>query len=294
MSAHRCGTIALLGRPNTGKSTLLNRLAGERLGVVSPRPQTTRRAVRAIVHRPDCQYVFVDLPGTPALRAGPLARALERETAGGARDCDVVAFVVEPLRYGPAERWALSRAGEGQPIVAVVNKIDRVRPRLALLPFLERLDREPRFAAIVPVSARTGENADELLRVLRELLPDAPPLYPPEALTDRDERFFAAELVREKLFCTLGAELPYRCETLVDRFRQEGELRRIAVTIWVERASQRPIVLGRGGERLKAMASAARRDLEALYGGRVYLEVWVKVRRGWTEDERAMRELGYA
>jgi GTP-binding protein Era len=168
-----------------------------------------------------------------------------------------------------------------------------VKRRADLIPFLDRLQKTRDFAALVPVSARTGKNLPELLRVVAEALPEGPPAYPEDQLTDRDERFFAGEALREKLFETLGEELPYRCEVMVDSFKEEGRLRRIEATILVERDSQKAIVLGKGGERLKAMASAARRDLERLYQGKVYLGVWVKVRRAWTDDARVLRQLGY-
>ena len=289
----RCGTIGMVGRPNTGKSSLLNRLVGEKLSIVSSRPQTTRHLVTGILTRPDCQYVFVDAPGNPPRLQNVLQRALGRRVTAAARDVDVALFVVEALRFGPQDRAALERIPKGQAVVAVVNKVDTVKRRSDLIPFLDRLSRVREFRAIVPVSARTGKNLPELLGVLADLLPEGPAAYPAQQLTDRDERFFAAELLREKLFTAMGEELPYRCEVLIDSFREEGRLRRIESTILVERDSQKAIVLGRGGERLKAMATAARKDMERLFGGKVYLGVWVKVRRAWTDDARMLRQLGY-
>jgi GTP-binding protein Era len=288
----RCGTIGLVGRPNTGKSSLLNRLVGEKLSIVSARPQTTRHLVTGILTRPGCQYVFVDAPGTPPRLKSVLHRALNRRVNEAARDVDVVLFVVEAGRFGPEDRAALERIPASQRAVAVVNKIDLVKTA-GLIPFLEKVAKQREFHAVVPVSAKTGRNVEELLRVLAEALPEGPFAFPEGELTDRDERFFAAELLREKLFETLGAELPYRCEVLIESFKQEGRLRRIEATILVERDSQRAIVLGEGGERLKRMASAARRDMERLFGGKVYLGTWVKVRRAWTDDRRVLRELGY-
>ena len=288
----RCGTIGFVGRPNTGKSSLLNRLVGEKLSIVSARPQTTRHLVTGILTRPGCQYVFIDAPGTPPKMKSVLHRALNRRVNEAAREADVVLFVVEAGRLGPEDRAALERIPRSQRVVAVVNKMDLVR-RLDLIPFLDRLARLRDFQAIVPVSAKTGRNVEELLRVLAEALPEGPFAYPEGELTDRDERFFAAELLREKLFEALGEELPYRCEVLIESFKQEGRLRRIEATILVERESQRAIVLGERGERLKRMATAARQDMERLFGGKVYLGTWVKVRRAWTDDRRALRELGY-
>jgi GTP-binding protein Era len=289
----RCGTVALVGRPNTGKSSLLNRLVGEKLSIVSARPQTTRHLITGILTRPGCQYVFIDAPGNPPRLTNVLHKALNRRVAEAASQADVVLFVVEALRFSPEDRAALERIPAGQKVVAVVNKADRVKRSADLIPFLDRLQKTRDFAALVPVSARTGKNLPELLRVVAAALPEGPPAYPADQLTDRDERFFAAEALREKLFETLGEELPYRCEVMVDSFKEEGRLRRIEATILVERDSQKAIVLGKGGERLKAMASAARRDLERLYQGKVYLGVWVKVRRAWTDDARVLRQLGY-
>jgi GTP-binding protein Era len=290
---HRCGTVALVGRPNTGKSSLLNRLVGEKLSIVSARPQTTRHLVTGILTRPGCQYIFIDAPGNPPRLKSVLHKALNRRVAEAASQADVVLFVLEALRFGPEDRAALERIPAGQKVVAVVNKVDTVARRADLIPFLDRLQKARDFAALVPVSARTGKNLPELLRVIAEALPEGPAAYPEDQLTDRDERFFAAEALREKLFETLGEELPYRCEVMIDSFKEEGRLRRIEATILVERGSQKAIVLGKGGERLKAMASAARKDLERLFEGKVYLGVWVKVRRAWTDDARVLRQLGY-
>ncbi|HEV3010006.1 MAG TPA: GTPase Era [Burkholderiales bacterium] len=291
--SHRCGTIGIAGRPNTGKSSLLNRIVGEKLSIVSAKPQTTRHLVTGILTRQDCQYVFVDAPGQQAGAKSTLHRRLNRRATEAARDSDVALFVVEALRFGPEDGAVLDKIPPTQRIVAAVNKIDLVKNNSLLIPFLDRLSRTRDFAAIVPVSAKTGRNVPELLAALRAALPEAAAAYPPDQLTDRDERFFAAELLREKIFQEMGAELPYRCEVVVDSFREEGSLRRIEATILVERDSQKPIVLGARGERLKRMASAARKDMEKLFGGKVYLGTWVKVRKAWTDDARVLRQLGY-
>ena len=290
---HRCGTVALVGRPNTGKSSLLNRLVGEKLSIVSARPQTTRHLLTGILTRPGCQYVFIDAPGNPPRLKNVLHKALNRRVAEAASQADVVLFVVEASRFGAEDHAALERIPPQQKVVAVVNKVDTLKRSADLIPFLDRLAKTRNFAAVVPVSARSGRNLPELLRVIAEALPEGPAAYPEDQLTDRDERFFAAEALREKLFQTLGEELPYRCEVMIDSFKEEGRLRRIEATILVERESQKAIVLGTRGERLKAMASAARKDLERLYQGKVYLGVWIKVRRAWTDDARVLRQLGY-
>jgi GTP-binding protein Era len=294
MTGFRCGTVAIAGRPNTGKSSLVNTLLGEKLAIVSPKAQTTRHRVTGVLTTDDAQYLLVDLPGFQTRHANALNRALNRSAVDGLRDCDVVAFVVEALRYGPEDAAVLQRIGGGAPVVAVINKIDLARDRRQLLPFVQRVARERAFAALVPVSARTGENVPELLRVLREHLPQGPAAYPAEQLSDRNERFLAAEVLREKLFRHLGEELPYRCDVVLESFKEEGRLRRIECSIWVERESQKAIVIGAKGATLKKIATAARRDMEQRFGGKVALGVWVKVRRDWTADARALRQLGYA
>ena len=293
MSTQRCGTIGLVGRPNTGKSSLLNRLIGQKLSIVSAKPQTTRHLLNGILTLPGCQYVFVDSPGLPSEQKNVLHRTLTRRAVEAARDVDVAVFVVEAGRFTPEDRAALERIPAEQKVVVAVNKLDTVKHRAELIPFLDRLSKTRDFHAVVPVSAKTGRNIPELLKVLREALPEGPAAYPEDQITDRDERFFAAELLREKLFEAMGEELPYRCEVAIESFRLEGRLRRIEASILVERDSQKAIVIGAGGGRLKAMASAARRDMEKLFGGKVYLGTWVKVRKAWTDDARVLRQLGY-
>ena len=293
MSAHRCGSIGIAGRPNAGKSSLLNRIVGEKLSIVSAKPQTTRHLVTGVLTRPGCQYVFVDAPGHQITARSTLHRRLNRRATEAARDADVALFVVEALRFGAEDHAVLEKIPGTQRIVAAVNKIDTLKNASQLIPFLDRLAKTRDFEAIVPVSAKTGKNIPELLAALRAALPEGPAAYPPDQLTDRDERFFAAELLREKIFEQMGEEMPYRCEVVIDSFKEEGRLRRIEATILVERESQKPIVLGAGGERLKRMASAARKDMEKLFGGKVYLGTWVKVRKAWTDDVRVLRQLGY-
>jgi GTP-binding protein Era len=293
MSAHRCGTVGIAGRPNTGKSSLLNRLVGQKVSIVSPKAQTTRHLITGILTQPDCQYIFVDAPGQQTRSSSTFQRRLNRRATEAARDADVALLVVEALRFGPEDHAVLEKIPPSQRIVAAVNKLDLVKNRALLIPFLDRLAKTRDFAAIVPLSAKTGKNIPALLAALRDALPEGPDAYPADQLTDRDERFFAAELLREKLFEALGEDMPYRCEVVIDSFKEEGRLRRIEATILVERDSQKPIVLGAGGERLKRMATAARKDMEKLFGGKVYLGTWVKVRKAWTDDARVLRQLGY-
>ena len=293
MTAFRCGTVALAGRPNTGKSSLLNRLIGQKLAIVSPKAQTTRHVVTGILTTSECQYVFVDLPGYQTQHINILNRSLNRQATEGAKDCDVAVFVVEALRFGEEDREVLARIPDDQTVVLALNKVDLAKNPRDLLPFVDRLQKLRDFAAIVPVSARSGKNVEELLRVLAALLPVGPAAYPRDQLTDRDERFFAAEILREKLFQLLGDELPYRCDVALESFKEEGRLRRIEATIWVERDSQKPIVIGAKGDLLKRISTAARKDMESLFGGKVYLGVWIKVKKDWTGDERLLRQLGY-
>ena len=290
----RCGTIGITGRPNTGKSSLLNRFVGQKLAIVSPKAQTTRHLVRGILTTPDTQYVFVDSPGYQTLHSNALNKTLNKRATEATRDADVVLWVIEAPRIYEADRDLLAKIPAGQKVIAVANKVDQVKDRERMFPFIDRVSKERDFVAIVPVSAKTGKNSEELLRVIRDALPAAEAMYPDDQLTDRDERFFASELVREKLFRELGEELPYRCEVAIDSFKEEGALRRIEATIWVDRESHKPIVIGDKGERLKRIGTAARKDMEQLFEGKVYLGLWVKVKRGWTEDERALRSFGYS
>ncbi len=297
MSAHRAGTIGIVGRPNTGKSSLLNRIVGQKLSIVSPRAQTTRHLVTGILTRKDCQYVFVDAPGQQLKARSTLQRALNRRATEAGRDADVALFVVEALRFTPEDRAALERIPAEQTVIAVVNKIDGLKARQEMIPYLARLSGARDFRAVVPVSARTGKNVEELLRVVREALPESEDLYPGDQLTDKDERFFAAELLREQLFEQMGEELPYRCEVVIESFKDESSpqrpFRRVEAVILVERDSQKAMVIGAGGAKLKAMATHARKEMEKLFGGKVYLGVWVKVRKAWTDDARVLKQLGY-
>ncbi|HYD55690.1 MAG TPA: GTPase Era [Burkholderiales bacterium] len=294
---HRAGTVGIVGRPNTGKSSLLNRILGQKLSIVSPRAQTTRHLLTGILSREGCQYVFIDAPGQQLTARSTLQRALNRRATEAGRDADVALFVLEALRFRPEDQAALERIPESQNVIAVVNKIDTVKNKQDLIPFLDRLSRTRAFRAVVPVSARTGKNVEELLRVVREALPDGPAIYPEDQLTDKDERFFASELVREQLFEQMGEELPYRCEVVIDSFKDEGRpenpFRRIEATILVERDSQKAMVIGANGAKLKAIATRARKEMERLFGGKVYLGVWVKVRKAWTDDARVLKQLGY-
>ena len=291
---HRAGTVALVGRPNVGKSTLLNRLVGQKLSITSARPQTTRHRIVGIVSEPGAQLVFVDTPGLQRQHAGRLNRALHRAAADALASVDVVVVVVESLRFGAEDRAVLGQIGPGRPVLAAINKVDALADKTRLLPCIEQLSRSYPFAAIVPVSARTGRQVPELVQAIQPHLPPGPPLYDEGELTDRSERFLAAEFLREKLFRLLGDEVPYAAAVEVEHFETTGRLRRIGCGIIVDKPGQKAIVIGRGGEKLKTIAAQAREDMEKLFGSRVYLDVWVRVRRGWADDPRALRSLGYA
>jgi GTP-binding protein Era len=288
----RCGAIALIGRPNVGKSTLLNALLGQKLSITSRKPQTTRYSVRGIWTTPSAQFVFVDTPGFQTRHVSALNRAMNQGVRSTLNDVDVVLLVLDAGRFDAEDRALLKLVPEHVPVFAVVNKIDRTRTE-TLLPFLQEVAKEVRFAEIVPVSARSRKGLDELLRTLERRLPEQPAIYPDDEVTDRNERFLAAELLREKLFRLLGDEIPYGSRVEIDKFEQHGNLRRIHASVVVEKESHKRIIIGSRGDKLKEIASAARADMEKLFGGKVYLETWVKVRRGWTEDEATLKRLDY-
>lgn len=291
--AARSGMVAIVGRPNVGKSTLFNRMVGQKVSITSAKPQTTRHRISGILTTGTAQAVFVDTPGFQVRQGGALNRVLNRTVVQALEGVDLVLFVIEAGRFQAEDRRVLALLPGTLPAILVVNKSDQLPETARMLPFLQTAAKGHDFAAIVPVSARTGRNVGELVRVLLDRLPEQPPLYPADALTDRDERFLAAELVREKLFRSVGDEVPYGSTVVIEKFAQEGRLRRIHAAIVVEKPGHKAIVIGRAGEKLKSIASAARVDMEKLFGGKVFLEVWVKVRKGWSDDEGKIRQLGY-
>jgi len=289
----RAGFAALLGRPNVGKSTLLNTLLGEKLSIVTPRPQTTRHRVLGVLNLEQAQIALVDTPG---LHRGPhraLNRVMNRTASAALHDADVNVLVLEARKWTAEDEMVLQRIREGgRPVLAAVNKIDRVRPRERLLPFLAELAGRCSFAEIVPVSALKGENRDALLGAIARLLPESPPLYPPEQRTDRDARFRIAEVVREKLTLELKQELPYGVAVEIERAVEEDGQLLVDAAIWVDRAGQKPIVIGARGERLKRVGRAARLELNHALDRRLHLNLWVKVREGWADNAGALKQLG--
>jgi len=293
MTAIRSGYIAIVGRPNVGKSTLLNRLVGEKISIVSRKAQTTRHRITGIVTQPDAQFVFVDTPGFQTKFSNALNRAMNRGVTQTLSDVDVVLFVIEAGRYDAKDKAVVRLLPKDRPVILVVNKTDQLKSREALLPFLAEVASDHDYAAIIPVSAAKGRQTGDILAEARKHLPNAGLMFPEDELTDKSERFLAAEYIREKLFRLLGDELPYAVTVEIEKFEVEGEVRRIYAAIVVDRDSHKAIVIGKGGESLKRIASEARHDMERLFDGKVYLEVWVKVKSGWADDERLLKSLGY-
>lgn len=293
MNAIRSGYIAIVGRPNVGKSTLLNNLVGEKISIVSRKAQTTRHRIVGIRTDPDAQYVFVDTPGFQTRFSNALNRAMNRGVTQTLADVDVVFFVIEAGRFDAKDEAVLRLLPADAPVILVVNKTDRIKDKAGLLPFLAQVAQKREFAAVVPVSAAKGHQTDALLQEARRYLPHTELLFPEDELTDKSERFLAAEYIREKLFRLLGDELPYAATVEIEKFEVEGRLRRIYAAIVVDKDSHKAMVIGKGGHALKRIASEARQDMERLFGAKVYLEVWVKVKSGWADDERLLKHLGY-
>jgi GTP-binding protein Era len=290
----KVGYIAIVGRPNVGKSTLLNHLIGQKVSITSRKAQTTRHRVTGIRTDADVQYIFVDTPGFQTQHQSALNRVMNRSVTQTLSNVDVVLFVIEVMRFDERDEKVLALLPRNQPVVLVLNKIDKVDDKEKLLPFIEKMSALFPFAAIVPVSAqRGGAQLDQLLLEIRSHLPEGTPMFGADEITDRSERFLAAEIVREKVFRLSGDEVPYSVSVEIEKFEIEGKLRRIFAAIIVDRESQKPILIGKNGEKLKEMATQARKDMEKLFDGKVYLEVWVKVKGGWADDERALKSLGY-
>jgi GTP-binding protein Era len=290
----KCGYVAIVGRPNVGKSTLLNRILGQKLAITSDKAQTTRHAILGVHTRADGQIVFVDTPGIHQRGDGALNRYLNRTARSAVSDVNLALLVVEALRFDPEDEKALRVVADaGVPAIAVVNKIDRVKDKEQLLPFLKALSERHDFLALIPVSATSGAQLDRLEQLIMDALPEGEPIFPEDQLTDRSERFLAAELVREQLVRRYGAELPYRTTVEIERFKDEGGRYLIHALIWVEREGQKAIIIGNKGEALKAAATEARLAMRKLFGCPVHLEVWVKVKKSWSSDEAALASLGY-
>jgi GTP-binding protein Era len=291
---YRCGYIALIGRPNVGKSTLLNHLIGQKLSITSRKPQTTRHQILGIKTTQDTQYVFVDTPGLHKGGKQALHRYLNRAAQSIIQDMNVIVFVVEAMQWTEEDELVLTYISQTEcPVILVINKIDLVKDKDSLLPYIENVSSKYNFSGVVPVAANKNIQLNELLQQIRTCLPLSEAFYPEDQLTTRSSRFVAAEMIREKLVRALGDELPYATTVEIEKYDDSEKLLSIYAVIWVERDNQKAIVIGKNGERLKKIGSQARKDLQNFFGKKVNLKTWVKVRQGWSDDERALQQLGY-
>ena len=290
-----CGFVAVVGRPNVGKSTLVNALVGRKVSIVTSRPQTTRQRVIGVANSAAAQLLFVDTPGMHRRERRELNKLMNRSAQASLADADVVLVVVEAGRWTEEDDDVLARAqASGRPVMLVLNKIDRIRPREAMLPLLQEAATRAEFAAVVPISAERGENLERLRGLLETAVPEGPALFPPEQWSNRDERFHIAEIIREKLMRRLREELPYGLAVEIERLAESEQGRlEVGAVVWVEREAHKAIVIGKGGEMLKAAGQAARLELKARFNRPVHVEIWVKVREHWTDRESDLRRLGY-
>lgn len=288
----RCGQIAVVGKPNVGKSTLLNRLVGEKVSITSRKAQTTRLPLRGILTTEAAQFVFVDTPGFQTKHGGEMNKRLNGSVRRTLTEVDVVLWLWDATHLSAADRAVLALIPDTVPIIAVPNKVDLIKDRSELIAAVTELSAARTFASVVPVAASKGTQTSELLAEIEKLLPVAEPMYDADDLTDKPERYMAAEIIREKIFRLTGDELPYRAAVMIDKFEQEGNLRRIFAAILVDKDSQKPIIIGAGGELLKRIGTEARMDMQKLFNGPVYLELFVKVKSGWAENAIVLRDLG--
>ena len=294
----RCGFVAIVGRPNVGKSTLMNHLIGQKISITSRKAQTTRHRITGVMTTDSAQFVFVDTPGFQTKYRNALNQAMNRSVTTTLADVDVILFVVEAGRFGPADEEVLKLLPKNRPVILVINKMDSLADKGAMLPFVEQMSKRFDFHAIVPVSAQRKLKLDVLMQTVEPLLPESVPLFDEDQITDRNERFLAAEIIREKIFRLLGEELPYVMTVEIEKFDEEmtkdgQELRRIYAAVLVDRDSQKAILIGKNGEKLKRIGTEARLDMEKLFDAKVHLEVWVKVKSGWADDTRLVRQYGY-
>ena len=293
-NAFHCGYVAIVGRPNVGKSTLLNRILGQKISITANRPQTTRHRILGIKTTSLSQVVYVDTPGLHLGGKRAINRYMNRTATGSISDVDVVLFVIEGMRWTEEDEHVLDRLKKtSAPVFLVVNKLDSIASKEDLLPHLKALSAKRDFVQIIPLSAQTGEGVDRLEAEIEAILPVSTPFFPEDQITDRSERFLAAELLREKLVRLLTQELPYSTTVEIEKFSIENGVRHIHAVIWVEREGQKGIIIGKKGQTLKKIGELARKDMERAFDGKVFLQLWVKVRSGWSDDERALRSLGY-
>lgn len=289
----RCGYIAIVGRPNVGKSTLMNALIGAKVSITSRKAQTTRHRITGIQTTEHAQYVYVDTPGFQTRHSNALNKTLNRTVTNTLTAADVILFVIESSTFGPADKQVLDLIPKNVPCILVINKADRTKDKAIMMPFAQKVAAEHDFASIVPVSAKQGFQLEALESEIRKFLPVNPPMFEEDDITDRSERFLASEIVREKVFRYVGDELPYTSTVVIEQFEQEGNLRRVFAAILVDRDSHKAMVIGQKGAKLKEISTQARLDMEKLFGGPVYLEIWVKVKSGWADNEAGLRAYGY-
>ncbi len=291
---YRCGFIAIVGRPNVGKSTLLNHLLGQKLSITSRKPQTTRHKILGIVTQNNVQAIYVDTPGMHKRETRAINRYMNKEAQSALKDVDLILFVVDGLKWTPDDDLVLEKLQyTDTPVILVLNKVDTVADKAVLLPYVETLSQKRNFSEIIPLSALKGHNLATLHELVGRYLPFAPPMYGEDQITDRSQRFLAAEAIREKIMRQMGDEVPYDLTVQIESFKIEGNLYRIDATILVERDGQKAIVIGEGGQKLKSIGKAARLDMEKLFDCKVMLTLWVKVKGGWSDDVRALKSLGY-
>jgi GTP-binding protein Era len=289
----RCGYIAIVGRPNVGKSTLMNQLIGAKVSITSRKAQTTRHRITGIQTLDDAQFIYVDTPGFQTRHSNALNKTLNKTVTNTLISADVILYLVEAGTFGPADQQVIDQLPKDLPCVLVINKSDRVKDKAALMPFAQMVSSKHNFAAIVPVSAKLRFQLDALQNEIKRYLPENEAVFGPDDITDRSEKFLASEIVREKLFRLVGDELPYTSTVLIEKFEQEGDLRRVFAAILVERDTHKSMVIGNKGARLKEISTQSRLDMEKLFGGPVYLEIWIKVKSGWADNEAGLRAYGY-
>ena len=287
------GFIAIVGRPNVGKSTLLNHLVGQKISITSRKAQTTRHRITGILTEEQTQFVFVDTPGFQTQHTNALNRGMNRVVTNSLREVNVVLFVLEARHFDERDKQVMELLPQDRPVILVINKADLMQDKNELLPFIQEISALRQFAAIVPVSARLGKQLDTLLDAIRPFIPEGEHLYGEDEITDRNERFLAAELLREKIFRFTGDELPYSVSVVIEQFKLEGKLRRIHAAILVDKDAHKAMLIGAKGEKLKEIATQARLDMEKLFDGKVFLEVFVKVRSGWADSAQMLKSLGY-
>ena len=289
----RTGVIAIIGRPNVGKSTLVNALVGAKVSIVSSKPQTTRHRILGVRTEADAQFIFADTPGFQTQYKSALNTAMNRSVTQALAEVDAVLWLVEARKFTAADQRILPLLPRDKPVILVVNKVDTVADKRVLFPYLEMLSQQYKFAEIVPLSAEQIRDAERLPGIVKPYLPEGEPWFAEDDITDRSSRFLAAEIVREKVFRLTGDEIPYAVAVTIEEFSEEPNLFRIGAVVWVDRDAHKPILLGRGGEHIKRIASESRQDMEKLFQRKVFLNVWVKVKGGWADDARLIKQFGY-